>query len=238
MFNQMERRDMGIVIFHLDGTLIDSAPDIRAAGNTVLARHGAAPMDLAEATGFIGNGASVLVQRMIAARGLADDLHPAMLAEFLELYEDAVHLTTLFPGVLQTLDALAAAGHTLGICTNKPEAPTRAVLHHFGLGDRFGAVFGGDTLTVRKPDPAPLLACHGALGGGPVLYVGDSEVDAATADAARLPFALFTRGYRKAAVETLPHAHAFDDFTALPAIVAAMIQPRSAAAHRTHSAKP
>jgi len=214
---------MGIVIFDLDGTLIDSAPDICAAGNTVLALHGAAPMDLPEATGFIGSGASVLVARMIAARRLEAELHATLLAQFLERYEDAVHLTRLYPGVLDTLDALAAAGHTLGICTNKPEAPTRAVLRHFNLTDRFAAVFGGDTLALRKPDPAPLLACHAALGGGPVLYVGDSEVDAETAQRADLPFALFTKGYRKAAIDTLPHAHAFGDFAALPAIVAASL---------------
>jgi len=211
---------MGLIIFDLDGTLIDSAPDICTAGNAVLALHGAPPMSLPEATGFIGGGAPILIQRMIAARGLDPALQAPMLAQFLSLYEDAVHLTTLYPGVLDALVSLATAGHTLGICTNKPEAPTRAVLHHFGLSDRFPAVFGGDTLPVRKPDPAPLLACHAALGGGAVLYVGDSEVDAETAHRAGLPFALFTKGYRRDALDTLPHAHAFDDFAAMPAIVA------------------
>jgi phosphoglycolate phosphatase len=210
---------MGLIIFDLDGTLIDSAPDICAAGNAVLALHGVEPMTLPEATGFIGSGAGILVQRMMAARGLDPALHPTLLAQFLERYETAVHLTTLYPGVMQALDDLSSAGHTLGLCTNKPEAPTRAVLRHFGLTDRFAAVVGGDTLAVRKPDPAPLLACQTALGGGPTIYVGDSEVDAETAQRAGLPFALFTKGYRKAPVDTLPHAHAFDDFASLAEIV-------------------
>lgn len=210
---------MGIVIFDLDGTLIDSAPDICAAGNAVLALHGAAPMTLPEATGFIGAGAGILVQRMIAARGLDGALHPELLAQFMERYEGAVHLTRLYPGVLAALDILRDAGHTLGICTNKPVAPTRAVLNHFGLTTRFAAIYGGDSLAVRKPDPAPLLACHTELGGTAALYVGDSEVDTETALRAEFPFALFTRGYRKAALETLRHSHAFDHFAALPGIV-------------------
>ncbi|WP_226778927.1 phosphoglycolate phosphatase [Oceaniglobus trochenteri] len=211
---------MGLIVFDLDGTLIDSAPDIRAVGNRVLAEQGAAPMDLAETRSFIGNGAPVLVQRMIAARGLDPSLHATMLTRFLALYEKAVELTVLYPGVADCLETLAGQGHRLGICTNKPEAPTHAVLRHFGLSDRFLAVLGGDSLKQRKPDSAPLLACVRALGEGPVLYVGDSDVDAETAERAALPFALFTEGYRKAAVKDLPHAHAFDDFTALPDIVA------------------
>ncbi|WP_240611086.1 phosphoglycolate phosphatase [Oceaniglobus ichthyenteri] len=211
---------MGVIIFDLDGTLIDSAPDICAAGNIVLRDQGVAEMDLPEARSFIGSGAPILIERMIAARGLDPALKDTMLAQLLDLYEDAVHLTTLYPGVTDCLDALADAGHILGICTNKPEAPTKSVLRHFDMQDRFGAVFGGDTLPVRKPDPAPLLACHRALGGGPALYVGDSEVDAATAQAAALPFALFTRGYRKTPVDELPHTYVFDHFDALPDIAA------------------
>ena len=211
---------MGVIIFDLDGTLIDSAPDICAAGNAVLRAQGVPEMDLPEARGFIGGGAPILIARMIAARGLDPALQPEMLAHFLNLYEDAVHLTTLYPGVEQCLTALAGAGHTLGICTNKPGAPTQSVLRHFNLLDRFGAVFGGDTLLVRKPDPAPLIACHDALGGGAMLYVGDSEVDAETAQRANAAFALYTPGYRKTPVAELYHTAAFDHFDALPDIAA------------------
>jgi phosphoglycolate phosphatase len=94
------------------------------------------------------------------------------------------------------------------------------VLSHFGLGPRFGAVLGGDSLSARKPDPAPLLAVLEALGAAEGVYVGDSEIDAETAERASVPFLLFTEGYRKAAVETLVHAAAFSHFDALPALVA------------------
>lgn len=209
-----------IIVFDLDGTLIDSAPDICAAGNTVLAAEGAPPMSLAEATGFIGGGAPLLIERMIAARGLEPERHDAMLSRFLELYDDAVHLTQLFPGVEACLEKLAWDGHALGICTNKPESPARAVLDHFGLLPRFGTILGGDTLKVKKPDPVPLITCIAALGGGRALYVGDSEVDAETAERAGVPFALFTRGYRNTPVDALPHAQAFDDFADLPGVIA------------------
>lgn len=212
---------MGNVIFDLDGTLIDSAPDIRAAGNLVLAEQGVAPMDLDETISFIGKGTPVFIGRMIAARGLDTALQDQMLAAFLVHYADAVHLTTLYPGVTDCLDQLSA--HRLGICTNKPVAPAHAVLTHFGLRARFDVVLGGDSLTQRKPDPAPLLACVTALGGGPTVYVGDSEVDAETAERANLPFALFTEGYRHTPVDALPHDATFERFEELPAIVARLM---------------
>ncbi|NCU20941.1 HAD family hydrolase, partial [Candidatus Falkowbacteria bacterium] len=132
---------------------------------------------------------------------------------------DAVTLTVTYPNVRETLDRLAALGHPLAICTNKPLAPTRAVLAHLGLLPLFQVVLGGDSLPVRKPDPAPLFRVLADLGAPRAVYVGDSEVDAATAQAAAMPFALFTEGYRKTPVEALPHDVAFSDFTDLPAIV-------------------
>lgn len=210
------------VIFDLDGTLIDSAPDIHATANAVLAQEGQAPMSLEVIRSFVGNGVPTLVARMLARRGLPDSgaQHARMTADFVRRYDAAVDLTELYPNVLETLNILQSAGHRLGLCTNKPEAATRAVLAHFGLSDLFDAIIGGDSLPQRKPDPAPLRAVLAHLGAAQAIYVGDSEVDAATAQAAALPFALFTEGYRKTPVEDLPHAALFDDFVALPGIVA------------------
>jgi phosphoglycolate phosphatase len=210
------------VIFDLDGTLIDSAPDIHATANAVLALEGLPPLTLAQVRSFIGNGVAVLIQKVMGAQGLPAEgaQYDRMLAEFVERYEAAVTLTTLYPNVAETLAALASEGRTIGLCTNKPQAPTRAVLDHFGLLDAFAVIVGGDSLPQRKPDPAPLRLALAGLGGGPAVYVGDSEVDAATAQAAALPFALFTEGYRKMPVADLPHDESFDDFAALPAIVA------------------
>lgn len=219
---------MARIVFDLDGTLIDSAPDIRAGANALLAEEGHAPLSVAETRSFIGNGAAVFVQRMRAARGIAGDQHDRLLAEFTRRYETFVDLTHPYPGAVAALNALAQAGHILGICTNKPLRPTRAVLDRLDLTGFFATIWGGDSLTVHKPDPAPLHAAFQALGTGPasaapMIYVGDSEVDAETAQRAGVPFVLFTEGYRKTPLDQVPHTHAFDDFAALPGIVAGML---------------
>lgn len=210
------------LIFDLDGTLIDSVPDIHAASNAVLAEHGFAPLTLLQVRGFIGQGVPHLVHCLLEASEADPQgpLHARMVADFTARYEEAVGLTALYPGVREVLGALKARGHALGLCTNKPMAPTMAVLHHFGLAELFDGIIAGDSLPVRKPHPQPLLKLLWMLGDGRALYIGDSETDAATAQAAGLPFLLFTEGYRKAPVADLPHAIAFSDFAMLEGIVA------------------
>jgi len=207
------------VVFDLDGTLIDSAPDIRQIANEVLAAEDRPPVSLAETKGFIGSGAPKFVERMRAARDLPDAAQDRMLERFVTLYDDAVGLTRPYPGAVAALEALAAAGHRLGLCTNKPLAATQAVLDHLDLARHFEIVLGGNSLPQRKPDPAPLHAAFAALGTGHRIYVGDSEVDAETARRAGVAFLLFTEGYRKSPAEALPHQAAFDDFARLPALV-------------------
>ncbi|MCX7645151.1 MAG: phosphoglycolate phosphatase [Rhodobacteraceae bacterium] len=212
------------LVFDLDGTLIDSAPDIHRVANAVLALEGLAPISFAEARSFIGSGVSAFVARALAARGLPaeGDRHARMVAAFTERYEHAHELTTPYPGAAEALARLAAAGHPLGLCTNKPLGPTLAALRHFRLEGLFAAVVGGDSLPERKPHPAPLLETVARLGGGAAVFVGDSEVDAETARRAGVPFLLFTEGYRKAPAEALPQRAAFADWAALPDLVAAL----------------
>jgi len=210
------------VIFDLDGTLIDSAPDIHATANRVMTARGHAAFTQAEVRSFVGRGAPNLVARLMAARDRPVDgpEFDAVLADFLHQYESAVTLTTVYPHALTALQDLASGGAKLGICTNKPLAPTLAVLRHFGIDHLFATILGGDSLPQRKPDPAPLLAAVAQMGGGPAVFVGDSEVDAETAERAGLPFLLFSEGYRKSPVSALPHTAAFADFRDLPALAA------------------
>ncbi|MGH1457793.1 MAG: phosphoglycolate phosphatase [Paracoccaceae bacterium] len=224
---------MAHIVFDLDGTLIDSAPDIHAAANAVLAEAGAAPISLADTRRFIGNGAPTFVARMRAARGLPEKAQAPLYAAFAERYAQAVELTKAYAGVCSALEALAGQGHRMGICTNKPLIPTRAVMDHLGLSAHFAAIYGGDSLPVHKPDPAPLRACFKELAGGevaPQIYIGDSEVDAETAQRAGLRFLLFTEGYRKSEVAQIAHHAAFDDFAALPDLVAGLLAQIAAGA--------
>lgn len=215
---------MSGIIFDLDGTLIDSAPEIHAASVTVMQAHGMDPLSFQQVRGFIGNGVGVLISRCIATTDTPEtpDLHAAMSRDFHEIYESTFGLTTLYPNVEATLRALHADGFRLGLCTNKPEGPTHAVLAHFGLTDLFHACAYGDGPYPRKPDPAPVRHVIDQMPARHFLYVGDSEVDAETAENAGLPMALFTPGYRKTPVEDLYHDARFDDFNQLRPIIEAI----------------
>lgn len=218
-------RRMTALIFDLDGTLVDSAPDIHAAVARMLAEEDAAPLSLQQVRSFIGNGVPALIARVMAARGESpDEFRAAELAfRFLRQYEAVpVELTTAFPGAMEALAALAAEGHRIGLCTNKPAGAAHQVLAAFGIDHLFTVVHGGDTLAERKPRPEPLHATLSALGGGSAVYIGDSEVDAAAALAAGMPLLLYTGGYRKTPIEDLPHLAAFDHFNELPELIAAL----------------
>jgi phosphoglycolate phosphatase len=215
------------VAFDLDGTLIDSAPDIHAAAAAMLAALGRPAPSVAAVTGFVGNGVARLVARCLDATGGggADAaLHARALALFEDAYEAApAALARPYPGVLAALDAFAAEGLALGVCTNKPQKVAEATLAALDLARCFGALVGGGAGVALKPDPAPLRLTLARLGAAPeaALFVGDSEIDAETARAADVPFALFTEGYRKSPVEALAPAFAFADFARLAPFVRA-----------------
>lgn len=207
------------VVFDLDGTLIDSLPDITAAAAALLAEEELAPLEPAQVAGCVGFGVQVFLERLIAATALKAADFDRLMPRFMEHYKAVAANTRLFDGVTQALDRLAGQGVPLGLCTNKPSGPLAPVLDTTDLARRFDVVIAGDTLPKRKPDPAPLRHAFDQL-GGTGLYVGDSEVDAETAARAAIPFALYTRGIRQSPVEAIPHWVAFDDFLDLPDIYA------------------
>jgi phosphoglycolate phosphatase len=211
----VEKR-MTPIVFDLDGTLIDSAPDLHAACAKMLADECYADPGLEKVITWIGNGVPKLVERAMRDAGIDMAQHASLVHAYMTYYdEDPVTLTTVYPNLLTLLDNLKASGHKLAVCTNKPEAPARTILQMLEIEHYFDVVVGGDTLAVKKPDPVPLFECLKLMGVETCLYVGDSDVDAQTADRAKMPMALFTEGYRKSAVKALPHDFAFDDFAKL-----------------------
>lgn len=211
------------IVFDLDGTLIDSAPDIHAAVNTMLAGEGVAPLSLATVISFIGHGLPALVRQVIDHTGLPQDDHPRLLGVMQAIYNaDPVALTRPYANVVAALETLQAKGYPLALCTNKPEQPARDILQKLDLQRFFPVVIGGDSLPTRKPDPLMLQAAITSSGAATAIYIGDSEVDAATAHAAEVPFALYTQGYCHQPFDALPHHLRFDDFAALPAQIEAL----------------
>jgi phosphoglycolate phosphatase len=185
------------VVFDLDGTLADTAPDLTAALNHVLGVMGRPPVPAEDVRSMVGHGAKALLRKGLAATGevseaLIDEGFPIFLAHYEAHIAD---LTRPFPGVEQALAALEAEGVTLAICTNKLEALTHLFLDAIGWTGRFAAIVGGDTLAVRKPDPAPLLEAIARAGGGAAAFVGDSITDTDTAKAAGVPCVALSFGF-------------------------------------------
>jgi phosphoglycolate phosphatase len=186
------------LIFDLDGTLVDSAPDLATALNRLLAELGRPPLSETTVRSMVGDGAGVLVQRGLAASGLGNTDQSSALNRFLALYRDClIDRTRAYPEVEETLERLKAQGHKLGVCTNKPIDPTRRILGALKLDRFFGAVIGGDSLPKRKPDPEPLLAAIAGLGGtaSDAVMIGDSANDVLCARAAAVLAILIPSDY-------------------------------------------
>ena len=209
---------MRAVVFDLDGTLIDSDPDIRAAVNRVLATEGLAPLSTEEVRSMIGDGAKALVERAFAARGLVASA--AHVAAFVADYEvNAVVETAPYPGIVEALQVLKDAGHPLGVCTNKPVVAARNVLAVLGLDQYFHVVMGGDSTPYRKPNPNHLAAVLQALGATPerAVMVGDHANDIKAADGLGVPSVFVSWGYGKA-----QGSHTIDKAIELPGLVEQM----------------
>ncbi|HKF71834.1 MAG TPA: HAD-IA family hydrolase, partial [Stellaceae bacterium] len=168
------------LLLDLDGTLVDSLPDLLDVLNQVLGDFGVPALTAAEAKPMVGDGTLRLVERALAARGVTpDQIKPAQ-SRFLTLYEARpARLSRLYAGVPEALTALEAAGWVCAVCTNKPERATRVMLSELDLDRFFRAVITGDTLPQKKPDPAPMRAALAALEVPPhrAIAVGDHPND-------------------------------------------------------------
>ncbi|NKB57284.1 MAG: phosphoglycolate phosphatase [Alphaproteobacteria bacterium] len=208
------------LVFDLDGTLIHSAPDLAAALNLVLEEAGRDTVTLHQVTQMIGDGIAVLVERGFAATGGPADDQTARLDRFHHHYGKATaDLTELYPGVLETLQALAAAGHRMALCTNKPAQATASVLEAFGLARFFEAVAGGDTFAVRKPSPGHLLGTLQMMDADPehAVMIGDSPNDVQVALNAAIPAIAVSYGYRRVPAEEMGADILIDHFHEVPA---------------------
>lgn len=219
----------GAIVFDLDGTLIDSAPDIQGALNRLLGEHDLPALDLATVKSMIGDGTATLIERGFAALGapVPPELLPARNARMLELYaQHATELTIPYPGVIETLESLAASGRRIGICTNKAQGLAEQVIAEMGLAPLIEITVGGDTPAGRKPDPAPLLAAIRLLGASPAdtLMVGDSLNDVEAARAAGVKVALVTYGYHHQEPRSLGADLLLDRIDELPARLGQLVR--------------
>jgi phosphoglycolate phosphatase len=218
------------LVLDLDGTLIDTVPDLAAALNRLMRARGLDGFTLAETAAMVGDGVARLVGRAFVARGRTADA--ADVAEYSADYSaHAVEASRLFPGVADTLGRMAAEGWGLAVCTNKPEAPARALLRAFGLEGLIRTVGGGDSFPVRKPDPRHLLATLAAAGGSAdrAVMVGDNVNDVAAATGAGLPCIFAAWGYGPPEMAAGAAATA-TGFSEVPELARALLVRRAAPA--------
>lgn len=208
------------LVFDLDGTLIDSAPDLHACLNRLLGSEGRRQLDLAEVVTMVGDGVPMLVRRAHEATGgIPADIEDRI-EQYRALYGDALaDRTAPYPGVEDTLACLLNAGHRMAVCTNKPYAPTMEILGTLNLSRFFITVAGGDSLPVRKPDAGHLLGLLEMLGSAPdrAVMIGDSLNDIQVAINAGVRSIAVSYGYRKQPVEELGADTVVDSFSDIPA---------------------
>lgn len=207
------------LVFDLDGTLIDSVPDLHACVNRLLESEGRRLLDIPELTRMVGDGVPALVRRAFEATGGVPDNFEDCVARYLALYGAALADRTVpYPGVVETLALLRTAGHRMAVCTNKPYGPTMEILEALGLAGFFSVVAGGDSLPVRKPDPGHLLGTLDMLGSDPdrAVMIGDSLNDIQVAVNAGVRSIAVSYGYRRQPVEELGADIVIDSFAEIP----------------------
>lgn len=216
-----------MIVFDLDGTLVDTAPDLVATLNLIFEREGLPPVPYDEARKLIGGGARAMLVRGLEAdrRTVTPEHLDRLFKDFVDHYTAHVaDLSQPFPGVTDALDALSASGHALAVCTNKFERQSLMLLEALQLGDRFKAICGQDTFGIAKPDPEILRRTILAAGGDPAraIMIGDSETDILTARAAGLPVIAVDFGYSEKPVADYAPDRLISHFSQLPQEIAGL----------------
>ena len=213
------------LIFDFDGTLIESAPEIRDCLNALLAEYDRPSLSLPEVERMIGNGVGKLVERGFRATGGPPADEDKALARFVEMYNNApIHLTPVYEGVPETLAHFRDAGHVMAICTNKLHGPTMKILEGLDFAKYFDTVTGGDTFAVRKPEPGHLLGVLDRLDVAPddAIMIGDSPNDIDCAKAAGVRSIAVSYGYSRIAPADMGATLVVDRFAELPEAVASL----------------
>lgn len=222
------------LVFDLDGTLVDTAPDLTAVLNWVLEREGHAAVAESEVRHMVGRGARHLItQALLAAAKTPSE------AELTRLFNDFIayygaHVadrSVVFEGVVDVLDICRQHGVRMGVCTNKPEGLSYQLLEALNLRSYFSTILGGDSLPVRKPDPAHLLKTMEAMGVGPrdTIMVGDSISDISAARGAGVPVVGVSFGYTDTPIAELNPDIIIDRFADLPQALARILSGVSSA---------
>jgi len=216
------------LVFDLDGTLVDTAPDLIGTLNALFAREGLPPLDYGEARNLIGGGARRLLERGLCRDGVsvpADELD-RLFQDYVSAYASRIaELSRPFPGLEAALDRLSAGGCIFAICTNKLEWLSVRLMEELGLKSRFVAICGQDTFGVQKPDPEMVRRTIARAGGrlDRSIMIGDSRNDVAAAQAAGVPVVAVDFGYTEIPVGKLNPDRVISHFDELPAAVASLL---------------
>ncbi len=221
------QREAPVLLCDLDGTLVDSLPDLAAAIAELLDQERRPGLTHDAVAAMVGDGVPKLIERALAATGGVppEAELAALVARYMPIYEARLtELTRPYPGAIETLRALKAAGWRLAVCTNKPEAPSREIVARLGFAGLFEAVSGGDSLPIRKPDPGHVLGLLATLGAAPgaAVMLGDSANDVQAAQAAGLPAIAIAHGYGGTPARELGAERVIESFGELPAALAAL----------------
>lgn len=211
----------GPVVFDLDGTLLDTAPDLASALNALLVEEGHQPLSISAIRSMVGQGAVEMIKKGLAESGEpqpAGDLQDTLRSRFLEHYQNCyLQETCPFPSVVDTLEKLQASGHRMAVCTNKSHKMSIAIINGLALDKYFCGIIGGDTLPTAKPHPEPIDAAIGLTKGSKssAIMVGDSITDVNAAHAAGIPVIAVSFGYTDIPPNSLGADSVIDHFDQL-----------------------